>query len=56
MKKMKNILLTALLFTCVILFVRFFLGGPEDDWLCQNGERVKHGNPKAEKPTFVCPK
>lgn len=36
----------------VLLEVRFFSG--EDNWICQNGEWVKHGNPKAEKPNVPC--
>ena len=35
-----------------MLTVRFFSG--EDDWMCKNGEWVKHGNPDAEKPTTGC--
>jgi len=35
-----------------VLAVRFFSG--EDNWICQNGEWVKHGNPSAEKPTTDC--
>ncbi len=35
-----------------VLAVRFFSG--EDNWICQNGEWIKHGNPKAEKPSTGC--
>ncbi len=35
--------------------VRFFLGGNEDDWICNNGRWVKHGNPSAQKPDNPCP-
>lgn len=38
-----------------ILALRLISGG-EDTWLCQNGEWVKHGNPKASKPTEPCGK
>jgi len=37
-----------------VLAVRFFSG--EDDWICKNGEWIKHGNPSAEKPTTECGK
>lgn len=37
-----------------ILTVRFFSG--EDNWICKNGEWVKHGNPNANKPTTGCGK
>lgn len=36
----------------IFLGIRFFSG--EDNWICQNGEWVKHGNPEAEKPTTGC--
>jgi len=39
-------------FAAVISGIRFFSG--EDDWICQNGEWVKHGNPSAEKPVGNC--
>ncbi len=35
-------------------FVRFVVGGPEDDWICVNNEWVKHGNPSAPIPTTGC--
>jgi putative hemolysin len=37
-----------------LLFVRFFLGGNEDTWICQDNEWVKHGNPLAPKPETGC--
>jgi spore germination protein GerM len=51
MKKISLILVAILL---VWLFVRFVIGGPEDDWICVNNEWVKHGNPSAPKPTTPC--
>jgi len=36
------------------LCVRIFLGGPEDSWICSNGEWVKHGAPDTPKPTEPC--
>ena len=53
---MKKIVIIIGVLILGILAVRFFLGGPEDTWLCQNGEWVKHGNPKATQPTTVCEK
>ncbi len=45
-----------ILFFIVIawLFVRFVIGGPEDDWLCVDGQWVKHGNPAAPAPAKPC--
>ncbi|MEI6191417.1 MAG: hypothetical protein WCG60_02450 [bacterium] len=47
-KKTKIIILVLLIIFVVLLFVRFI--GPEDTWLCQNGEWIKHGNPDRSKP------
>ncbi len=38
----------------ILLALRFFLGGPEDAWLCVHGEWVAHGAPSAPKPTSPC--
>jgi len=38
----------------VVLFLRFVVGGPEDTWLCENGEWVKHGNPSQTAPVQGC--
>lgn len=51
---MKKILIIILLLIGAFLFIRFVLGGPEDDWICQKGEWVKHGQPAAPKPTGNC--
>lgn len=39
-----------------LLSIRFLLGGDEDNWLCQNNQWVKHGQPSAEKPLEGCGK
>jgi hypothetical protein len=38
----------------VFFGVRFILGGNEDDWICENGSWVKHGNPDDPMPTTGC--
>jgi putative hemolysin len=43
----------AVLLVAGILILR--LTSPEDDWICDKGEWVKHGNPSAEKPSGKCP-
>jgi len=43
----------AVLFVLWII-LRFVIGGPEDDWICQDGNWVKHGNPTAEMPKTPC--
>lgn len=50
----KKILLALILLITTFLFIRFFLGGNEDDWICVDNRWVKHGNPKAPIPTGVC--
>lgn len=53
-----KILISVILFlggVILILFIlRFFLGGDEDSWLCQNCQWVKHGQPSAPKPNQPC--
>lgn len=52
----KNILLVGIILVLIIVWlgIRFVIGGPEDDWICSNGQWVKHGNPRAPKPINDC--
>jgi len=36
----------------IIFMLRLFSG--EDDWICQNGVWVKHGQPAKEQPDSPC--
>src|SRR4030042_3821364 len=38
----------------IVLGIRF-LSGPEDNWICVNGEWIKHGQPESSMPTTPCP-
>ncbi len=38
----------------VVLFVWAFLRGPEDTWICDDGQWVKHGLPYAPMPEGDC--
>ena len=38
----------------VWFFIRFVVGGPEDDWICVGSQWVKHGAPSAPMPTAPC--
>lgn len=49
--KYKIILIGALV---VLFFAVAQLISPEDTWLCQNGQWVKHGNPGAVAPSTGC--
>jgi spore germination protein GerM len=51
-KTILTILAVAVVIGAVVLGMRFLSG--EDDWICDNGEWVKHGNPSAAKPTEPC--
>lgn len=48
-----KILIVLILVAAAVFTIRF-LSGPEDTWLCQNGQWVKHGNPSAPQPTTGC--
>ena len=51
--KRKYIIFAVLLAILLSIFtLRLFSG--EDNWICQKGERVKHGNPSFEAPKSVC--
>lgn len=53
MKKIYFIILGAAVLMVGVLGARM-LSGPEDIWLCQNGQWVKHGAPGAPMPTSGC--
>ncbi|GAI36174.1 unnamed protein product, partial [marine sediment metagenome] len=53
-KKILTIFKIIILIGLVIFFLRFVLGGPEDDWICVNEEWVKHGVPSAPMPIQPC--
>ncbi len=53
MKTLKIIGLVVVVLIIAVLGVRF-LSGPEDTWICQDGQWVKHGQPSAPQPTTVC--
>lgn len=53
-KKILTIIIAVIAVLAVWFFVRFVIGGPEDDWICKNGQWVKHGAPSAPMPTEPC--
>jgi hypothetical protein len=53
---MKRFLLILFFLLLGVFILRFVIGGPEDDWICDKGEWVKHGNPSSEKPITPCGK
>ncbi len=44
------IFVSVILLAFIILSIRF-LSGPEDTWLYQNGQWIKHGNPSSAQPS-----
>ena len=48
------IIIAIVILAAVWLGIRFIIGGPEDTWICENGQWVKHGQPSAPKPTTPC--
>ena len=54
MLKKRLIILSPLILVIIILVLRFLIGGPEDNWICSDGQWVKHGNPSALMPTQPC--
>lgn len=52
MFKRKIILIVIVVLILIVASLRFF--SQEDDWICQNGEWIKHGNPEEPKPEELC--
>ncbi len=50
---MKKIILLVII-VVAIGAVLVLLRGNEDNWICQNGQWVKHGNPSKPMPTTLC--
>lgn len=56
MKNTKLFVSLAVLGIAIIAFgIMRLTGGGEDNWICQSGQWVKHGNPSAAMPTTLCP-
>lgn len=58
-KKIKGYLWVPIILLALLVFSIFFiitvrLFTPEDNWICENGSWVKHGNPSAPAPTLEC--
>lgn len=49
-----KIFLTLLIVGIFWIAVRFIIGGSEDDWICVDGQWVKHGAPSAPMPAQPC--
>ena len=51
---MRKILIAVLVTIICLGIIRFVIGGDEDDWICENGDWVRHGNPSAPMPLSNC--
>jgi len=54
MKKSYIVLLSVCILFFIFLFFRFYLGGPEDTWICEKSGWVKHGQPNSSAPISGC--
>ena len=55
-KKILYIIIGAVVLLLVIVLAVRFLSGPEDTWICQGTQWVKHGNPSLPMPAEPCGK
>lgn len=53
---MKKVIIAVLIIIGVLFFLRFVIGGPEDSWICKDGNWIKHGRPSYPKPITPCGK
>lgn len=54
MRKMYGIGVSIILIICAVFILRFFIGGDEDTWICEQGRWIAHGKPVAPIPTILC--
>lgn len=47
-------IITTIIIVIVVLFLWLLIRGPEDTWICVDGEWVKHGVPSAPMPKEEC--
>lgn len=52
---MKRVILIGIFIVLAIFFIRFFIGGNEDSWICdKQGNWIKHGHPSYPSPGIPC--
>lgn len=56
MKRKGLIVTLGLIFLALVALGGLRLLSPEDDWICQDGQWVKHGQPEIPMPTTPCEK
>lgn len=50
--KLRLVIILLAIVAIAVVLIRIF--SPEDDWICQGGQWVKHGNPSTEMPNQTC--
>lgn len=40
----------------ILIIILLRILGSEDTWICQDGQWIKHGQPKGPMPTDICPR
>jgi len=59
LKKKHSGIILILIFLIVLIVLGFLtlrLLSGEDNWICENGQWIKHGNPSAPVPSYACSK
>lgn len=54
MRRIGGVVLALVVVGLILVVVRFVAGGPEDNWICEKGQWVKHGNPSSPPPNQEC--
>jgi hypothetical protein len=55
-EKKRKLMVIGLIVAILFVFIVIRFVGSEDNWICQDGKWIKHGNPRMPKPTVTCPK
>jgi hypothetical protein len=51
---LRKFLLIFIIILLILFAGRVIFGRHEDDWVCENGQWIKHGNPYGPKPEKSC--
>lgn len=53
-KQIYALILVFIIMLLALFFLKSFLNGGEDTWICDDGQWIQHGNPSQAKPTTKC--
>ncbi|MGE5298318.1 MAG: GerMN domain-containing protein [Acidobacteriaceae bacterium] len=54
MNKKIGLIIILVIIAGAVIGVRFWLGGPEDTWICEDGQWIAHGSPRDPQPVSGC--